>query len=91
MAEQYFTASSNGRVDDVLRFYDPDFYRATPREQWRDTLVALQARLGRSKSHTATGWNAFRPFGGNSFAVRLTYQVEYEHGSGIETVVIKVP
>jgi len=91
VADAYFGAFGDNKIDEVMKLYDEEFFRTTLREDWRRTLLDIQGKLGRSTSHVRTGWNGVLPLSGGSFTVTLVYDVKYENGTGRETLVIKVP
>jgi len=93
LAEQYFAAAKQGETDSILAMYDDGFYKVTSRTQWRETYGRIQTRLGKPQAHTLSNWNVNSMTGTAESGqyVTLTYQVQYDAGTGAETIVVFIP
>ena len=87
VAQKYFAAMKEGKVEDVLDLYAKEFYEDTPREKWKGMLRSMNKKLGNVRSCELTGWSIKTVTGtGNSGTyVTLTYAVHYENSAGAET------
>jgi hypothetical protein len=90
VAEDYFAAAV-GDPEEITRLYDDEFYRATPHNQWMKSYAEVHNRLGRPMTHSLKSWRVDNTIGSDGRFVTLIYKVNYEHGSGIETLRVFVP
>jgi hypothetical protein len=90
LAEQYFVAAKQGETTSILAMYDDAFYKATPRTQWRETYDRIRTKLGKPQTHTLSTWNVNSMSGTSDSGqyVTLTYQVQYDAGTGTETLAV---
>jgi hypothetical protein len=93
LAEQYFAAAKQGETASILTMYDEAFYKATPRAQWSETYSRIRTKLGKPQTHTLSTWNVNSMSGTSDSGqyVTLAYQVQYEAGTGTETIAVFIP
>jgi hypothetical protein len=93
LAEQYFAAAKQGETASILAMYDDAFYKATPGTKWRETYGRIRTKLGKPQTHTLTTWNVNSMSGTSDSGqyVTLTYQVQYDAGTGTETFAVFIP
>lgn len=91
VAERYFAAAAGENYDAALALYAPQFFAATPREQFRTALSDMHGRCGAPAAHTLTSWSAQSNFGDGSSRVNLVYDVHYARCRVTETLGLSAP
>ena len=86
VAERYFAAAAGENYDAALALYAPQFFAATPREQFRTVLSDVHGRCGAPEAHTLTSWSAQSNFADGSSRVNLVYDVHYARCRVTETI-----
>lgn len=86
VAERYFAATAGENYDAALALYAPQFFAATPREEFRTMLSDMHGRCGAPEAHTLTSWSAQSNFADGSSRVNLVYDVHYARCRVTETL-----
>jgi hypothetical protein len=91
VAERYFAAAAGENYDAALALYAPQFFAATPRDEFRTVLSDMHGRCGAPEAHTLTSWSAQSNFGDGSSRVNLVYDVHYARCRVTETLGLSAP
>jgi hypothetical protein len=93
LAGRYFASRASGDLDETLSLYGRQFYRATPRSDWSETLTWVESELGTPEDHSLSGWHVWLGLGpaGPGTYVTLRYDVQYSKHPGQETLLVFTP
>jgi len=86
VAERYFAAAAGENYEAALALYAPQFFAATPPEEFRSVLADMHGRCGAPEAHTLTSWSAQSNFADGSSRVNLVYDVHYARCRVTETL-----
>ena len=92
-AGSFFETVKVKDFDTVLTFYSPKFFEKTPREEWRQALRSMNAKLGDLQEYRLVGWNFRKYYGttGSGTYFELRYRVSYATYPADETLTIFKP
>lgn len=75
---ELFTALGQGEIDKAMEFYPDEFFKAFPREYWRDRLIKFNEHMGTMESFRIRSKQADTRFSGKFFV----FQLETIHEGG---------
>ncbi len=86
LARHFLVISTNGYAE-ALGDYGSQFFQGASKEEWKEALARLTAKLGEYQGHTITAWRVFTKAGtvGSGTTVELQCQVTYSKRSANET------
>jgi hypothetical protein len=90
----YFLCIQEGRLDDALDLYSPEFFDDTnSRDGWLELLHTMNTKLGTLQSYELTTWNRRSVVGteGSGTYWTLVYQTQYEKYPAEETIAVFKP
>lgn len=85
----FFAALQSREFDHALTFYDDEFFKTRPREQWKSQLQDTQARLGDLQAAELKRKQADLRYSGKFYI--FEYRVTYAREVAWETVTLFVP
>ena len=74
--DSYFTALKQKDFDKALSFYSPQFFKTTPRKEWKSALKKIISKLGTLQSYELV-YSHSQPYYGTSVLILLDYKVKY--------------
>jgi hypothetical protein len=87
LADHYFDVVAGPDTAATLSLYSPQFFEASPRDEWANTLRQLRIRCGPPISHTLKSWAVNNRAGTNAGSnVTLVYDVAYAQCHMSETI-----
>lgn len=86
-ADQLFLELSKGPSEKYYDLYSDDFYKITPREEWKKLREKLKDKLGDYSSHKLVNWNVIN-FNLET-TTTLVYRVTYTKYEATETLTFK--
>ena len=88
LAATYFQAAQAKDLDKIMGLYWPNFFQATTRDDWKQTLLGVWDKLGVPGDFELQGWRAETGVTGGGTHIELVYSLTYEKYPAVETLTI---
>ena len=87
---EYFGAIKNKDLDRALGFYSPQFFEKTSRESWKQSLQAVNSKLGDLQKFETTEWQikVTTGLGSSGTSYIFKYRVTYSKYPASEEVIL---
>lgn len=94
VAKSFFNSRIQKGWEETDPYYSKLFWKNTTTQDWENIKNLVSKAMGNMKTFSLQSWNIQSKVNTNELSgtlVRLIYDVEYEKGSGVETLVLHKP
>lgn len=86
----YYEAFKKNDYDTILNLYSKDFYKTTPQNEWKDTLLKVKNKLGNILNYELISWKIkrYRGIGIGGIYYNFVYNVKYSNYLATEKITL---